>query len=692
MYRHLFIISFFIFNGCGIFGPRTYHWQELPDEYYAIPPFAKYLNSMRIVIDPGHGGQGHLPGYKRGPGGLREAEVNLRVAFYLREFLETAGAGIVMTREDDSYVSLGERAEIANQSGAHFMISIHHNAGPAAGTNQAAIFYHKDANLSPASIDLARNIYFGLLDALHLPQLSEDGLYSDQLIYPDGFGLLRHTKIPAILLESSYFSNPEEEKRLTDKNYNKREAYGIFIGLCRYVSGGFPYTTLLKPDKGFSRSKKPEITVKIDDGLRQRQGPDHERLRIFTNTISVNLDNRSIAYAFDTEEETITCTPDSNLMNGPHLLSIDMQNIYKNHNLPAAHEIIIASPCQNIDFQTSIKQFPMRNRGFIPIDIFFSDRYSMPVWEGTLFKVTGANADIQTADTLLSEGKARIYAYPQAADSAIMIIAAADTYSDTLNIERDSTCSGMIQGQLFSRKDTSALADVVITLADTLIYKSDGYGVYTVSDLSSGIYDIRMEKMGYGSLFRTSVIDSGEILCDTLYLSPVHDALFHHKTIIIDPYFSDDSLGEGSVSLELLQHLYDSLLYAGADSPVIAKINDTLSLEERISRVNELKNGWYLGVKRLPAKTDRSLIEAYVYPGNVKGAAIADSIGSVFEHHGFKYRLIPTTQIAEIRNTNKTAVGLSISAGDGLSNSQIAAWIFTGLKAFYYGLEHTVEE
>ena len=61
-----------------------------------------------------------FPGYKRGPTGVREAEVNLKVAFYLRDILQQVGATVVMTRVDDSYVSLAMRSQIANESGADF--------------------------------------------------------------------------------------------------------------------------------------------------------------------------------------------------------------------------------------------------------------------------------------------------------------------------------------------------------------------------------------------------------------------------------------------------------------------------------------------------------------------------------------------------------------------------------------------
>ena len=687
------LLVFLSVYSCGMFGPRVYNWQELPDEYYAIPPFAKYLDSMRIVIDPGHGGQGNLPNYKRGSSGLREAEVNLQVALYLRQFLESSGARVIMTREDDSYIGLKERAEIANTSGAAFMISIHHNAGKDPATNQCSIFYHDDPNSSPASIDLARNLYYGLLEALHLPQLSEDGLYSDNLIYPDGFGLLRTTKIPAVLVESSYFSNPKEEKRLKSKRYNKREAYGIFLGLCRYASGGFPFTRLIKPENGFSDTKKPEIIFKLEDGLRQRQGPDQHRLRIFSNSISVRLDGRIVKHTYLPAEEMISCILDSLLTNGLHTLTVELQNIYKNHNLPHPHNLIIASPCRNIRFHTPLTSFPKQKKGFIPIDIRFSDKDTLPVWEKTRVNIVSPDANIRYLDSLLHEGTLHILAQPEYSTDTICIIAAADSYSDTLKIPRDSTSVGILQGILRSNKDSIAIRDAGIDLNDTLVYKSNEYGIFTITNLPEGFYMTRFQKSGYRPLIKNYLIQKGNIPSDTLYLPIVYDGLLHDRAIILDSNFgkfdqngdAERMVRDSSIS-NLVRIVLDSLDWAGAQGCMVKEDGDTLTLSTHIKRINDIRNGWYLGINRILDLRGINAIDCFVYPGNVVAAAIADSIGTVFNVHGFRYRLVPTMNYLEIRNTNKTAVGLNITAGRNITDRQLANWIFSGLKAYYRGL------
>ena len=81
----VFFFVFVLFAGCS-------QRQELVEQrssfHFDPPPYTRHLKGFKICLDPGHGGQGHVPDYKRGPTGVREAEVNLRVAFHLREMLQ----------------------------------------------------------------------------------------------------------------------------------------------------------------------------------------------------------------------------------------------------------------------------------------------------------------------------------------------------------------------------------------------------------------------------------------------------------------------------------------------------------------------------------------------------------------------------------------------------------------------------
>ena len=286
--------------------------QQIPPPFEP-PPYARHLKGFKICLDPGHGGQGHIPDYKRGPTGVREAEVNLQVAAYLREMLQKVGGTVIMTRVDDSYVSLSRRSEIANDNGADFFISLHHNGIDNPNVNYTSTWYHGDADDSRHSLDLARYVQQGVSDALQLPTSPASGLYSDKLITASGFGVLRLTDCPAVLCEASFLSNPEEEARLQEDDYLRKEAYGYFLGIARYVEGGFPRGVLIEPQHAsVIPTKTPRLQIQVMDGLHERGAWMLKRQQVFTTLSGVKVDNIDVPYHYDRETDRITCLPREN--------------------------------------------------------------------------------------------------------------------------------------------------------------------------------------------------------------------------------------------------------------------------------------------------------------------------------------------------------------------------------------------
>jgi N-acetylmuramoyl-L-alanine amidase len=237
---------------------------------FALPTWSKHLKDVRIALDPGHGGDAHERGYKRGPTGVREAEINLRLAQYLAEFLRAAGALVLLTRDDDRDVTLDERAQIANRWPADLFISLHHNAMPKKpGTNYSSVWHHGSVDRCLASLDLARYLADGLHDALALDQVTDVPVKSDLLMYPGGFAVLRAAEMPAALCECSFYSNPDEEQRLRDPEYVLREAHGLFLALARYAHAGLPQIRLIEPADGVLALAGPRtLLFELDDGLR----------------------------------------------------------------------------------------------------------------------------------------------------------------------------------------------------------------------------------------------------------------------------------------------------------------------------------------------------------------------------------------------------------------------------------------
>lgn len=315
-----------------------------PDDYalarvgtpdYPIPPEARFLERVKVCLDPGHGGQAARRGYKRGPTGVREAEMNLRVARYLRAFLERAGAEVRLTRDADVDVSLKDRAGIANAWGADVFISLHHNAASKPTVNRTTVWVHRDVDHRPSNLDLARHLYRGLRDALALEQITGLPIKSDQLMYENGFGVLRHAEVTAALCESSFFTHPEEEQRLRRPDYNLREAYGLFRALVRYAAGGLPRVVALTDP---AEPIRPGATLRfrLDDGLRGRKAWGSGRMMILADSIAVRIDGARVPHRFDAKRRRVSIDVPSGLEPGEHRVDVRFENLFKHHALTPA--------------------------------------------------------------------------------------------------------------------------------------------------------------------------------------------------------------------------------------------------------------------------------------------------------------------------------------------------------------------
>ncbi len=197
------------------------------------------LQDRLIVIDPGHGGTADTDFYRVGPAGEREEWVNLRVALQLEEILTGKGARVILTRREDVRVPLKDRVDMAIEAGADLFLSIHHNATADPEVNFPIVYFHGNASANQASVELGRQVI------RHLDSALFDGegpvsLVSDLTIFPfSGSGVLRHCiAIPCVIAEASFFTNPEEEQRLKDPDYNRKEAQAFADALETWFASG----------------------------------------------------------------------------------------------------------------------------------------------------------------------------------------------------------------------------------------------------------------------------------------------------------------------------------------------------------------------------------------------------------------------------------------------------------------------
>ncbi len=190
-----------------------------------------------ICLDPGHGGTALSDSYRVGPSGEREEWIDLRVALALRKLLGQRGATVLMTRTEDVDVPLQARARLAVEARADLFLSIHHNATADPEVNFPVIYFHGSATENRASVLLGRMLACELVRALHGGK-KPASLVSDHTIFPRaGAAVLRESYgIPGVIVEASFFTNPEEEQRLKEPAYNRREAKAYLRALERFFA------------------------------------------------------------------------------------------------------------------------------------------------------------------------------------------------------------------------------------------------------------------------------------------------------------------------------------------------------------------------------------------------------------------------------------------------------------------------
>lgn len=242
-------------------------------------PIAELFNLQvnTIVIDPGHGGRD--PG-ALGPAGGQEKDITLDVALRLRDRLaRRQGARVLLTRERDVEVPLGQRVAFANDHDADLFVSIHVNSIPDAsvapletyyfglqaddetlrlahGENAAADYSVAEFNAMlqragntvkfQESKDLAASVQKSLVGTIR----ETNAEASDWGVKAGPFVVLLGVEAPAILAEMAAISNPDEEARLDTDAHRERLARSLEEGIAAYLQQRLLTPTLTTPYNG----------------------------------------------------------------------------------------------------------------------------------------------------------------------------------------------------------------------------------------------------------------------------------------------------------------------------------------------------------------------------------------------------------------------------------------------------------
>lgn len=224
-----------------------------------------------IAVDAGHGGED--PG-AHGRGGTREKNVTLAIARRLKAQIDdTPGMRALLIRDGDYFIPLGGRVVKARQAQADLFVSIHADAFVKSNARGSSVFAlsergatsttarwlakkeneadliggvniaEKDPYLARTLLDLSQTatISDSMKLAKHvLGELGSINTLHRGIVEQAGFAVLKSPDIPSILIETAFISNPAEESRLNDSNYQDKMALAILGGIKRYFAKNPP--------------------------------------------------------------------------------------------------------------------------------------------------------------------------------------------------------------------------------------------------------------------------------------------------------------------------------------------------------------------------------------------------------------------------------------------------------------------
>ncbi len=215
-----------------------------------------------IVIDPGHGGKDIGA---TGPGGLLEKDATLAIANKLAAALATKlGARVILTREDDSIVSLDARTAVANQYKADLFLSVHVNAASTKGAHGSEVYFlsleasdelaRKSAESENASssghADTQSDLKLILWDLAQQEYIAESNRFAQSIqeemnalagiqnrgVKQAPFKVLVGATMPAALVEVAFISNPDEEAKLKNEQFQNTVVDALTRAVQRYKS------------------------------------------------------------------------------------------------------------------------------------------------------------------------------------------------------------------------------------------------------------------------------------------------------------------------------------------------------------------------------------------------------------------------------------------------------------------------
>jgi N-acetylmuramoyl-L-alanine amidase len=617
------------FVACGG-PPRTRRldrlYRGLAESLPQIDP--SVLKGRRIVIDPGHGG--HFRGTV-GRDSLEETSVNLGVSLYLWGLLQEAGADVYLTRaidrdfltvEDSSIASdLRARVAMADSLLPDVLISIHHNAQPERDPSRNLVETYYRAG-DPASLDLAFAVHRHLMRNLGIERGE---------VRQGNYLILRESKSPAVLGESSYLTHPPVEEKLKLSETQKMEAEAYFLGILEYFERGIPRVRCISPSDS-SYQEVPALMYALEDDGGSGIDPDG---------VTLMLNGRPVTPVIAGATSTsVSFLPSWDLPNGSYEATLTARNVGGNTSTVDARHFAVDFPPALAAFDAVPKALPPEG-GVVLLRARLLDRRGLAIADGTEVEVTTVGRE-DSARAAVTGGRIdwSTRVAPGTETMSIALLCRGQRFETTLKAAgktESSTRAFFLRDKLTGLPVTEASIfasgdSIPVTGSPTGTYLHTSPRPCEVDPIDSLGVVVMIVAPGYRPYVATGL---GQSTVDTLEMTPWFDGALHGLRFVLDPEGGPPSQsGIGSLglsgsyaNLQVSRYLAGYLRAAGS-RVLMTRTNEEIRTPEDVARMtNRFRANRYIEIRHRSADADNELVvKTLHFPGSENGGLMAESV------------------------------------------------------------------
>ncbi len=455
----------------------------------AFPP------GLRIVLDPGHGGDsvGACT-----PKGLYEKDINLKVCLGLKTRLEAAGVQVLLTRDGDFDVELSERVLKAKEFGAHIFLSIHHNGSPEGSSVNCSEFYFPFLD-SPPSFDLAWELYDVFSKEFGLP--AKKPLQARYYV-------LRENAMVSVLTEAFYLTSPDSD-RLIEQGLLDKEVNIIFKALGNFFERGY---VLLK-----------NVTIK---GTRfMAEVVDLKGERILSQGISLLFDGKPIPFEF--KRNIVSARLPLFVNNGKHVVSLRVFNELGRSTNRVKRIFSISRPPATF----ALSSFPRTGRNPLMLSITLKDEYGFPIGPGEKVEVRLESGEILAKDDVTNvDGEVRVVAKFGESTKVHISSRGFEGFAQ-VEVEKYQP-EGYYWGKIVDSTNNLPIVNAEIESMGRRTFSSVG-GYFFIDLKGTKAEEIFIRKMGYAPTVY-KLRENSEVNI-RITLDPLFEGVLHNKKILLDP-------------------------------------------------------------------------------------------------------------------------------------------------------------